>query len=344
MENNNPLVEETKETSASNQPPSNGFSGVRMLDSPEDSRPDADLNPAEETKPAEEPTVDVEALKAELEAAKQKAAELEAKPPVKEVEYRLPEDYVSIMEDPNNRALLDMDPQNIPAIELYKQVVMREKPWITTQADFEKEVKKQFPEADFEIPENLGLDDTDWKEITFKADGERSSIASQQADLKGRLEAAKQSATQQSGPDENAAVEEMTKVITEVFNTGLAGLKPTQVDIPLEGFEFPSVSNEEVAEMFEKGDAIFKVDPEKGFVPDAQAMYDAILLKKTLEALKPMVEAAKRVAPIEARKALEASIANKELPNKDTGGVRSQDPNQKQVRVSPYSNVRQVTR
>jgi hypothetical protein len=55
-----------------------------------------------------------------------------------------------------------------------------------------------------------------------------------------------------------------------------------------------------------------------------------------------MVDAAKRIAPKEAREALEASIANKTLHNKDNGGIRSEDPNAKQQFVSPYSDVRNL--
>jgi len=329
MDNNEPVVE-------NQNPIVSAFSDVEMID------PEKSID----TKPAEQAPVvapEVEALTKELNEWKEKATTLEAREPVKEVVYQLPEDYVSIMENPENRRLLDTDPNSLPDVVLYKQILQREKPWLTTDSALNNEIRKQFPDADFDIPENLGLSDDEWGEIRFKADGERAAISNQKSDLQAKIEASKQSALQAKEQEQPAlTVDDQIAFLTTEFNAGLAAKIVPQIDIALEGYQFPSVSDAEIQEMFNNGNVIFKADPEKGLVPDVQSMHDVILLKKTLDSQKPMVEAAKRVAPIEARQALEASLANKNLPNKDTGGMRSEDPNAKQVHVSPYSDVRML--
>jgi hypothetical protein len=330
MENNEEVVEKGQEY----QSP---FSDVAFVD------PDKPAEVGQEAAAEGTQTVDPESLAKELEEWKQKVTDLESREPVKEVVYQLPEDYVSIMENPENRRLLDTDPASLSDVDLFKETLQAEKPWLNSESLLRKEIIKQFPDADFDIPENLGLPEDEWGEIKFKADGRRAEISQQKSDLEAKIEAAKQSALQSKGQEQSAPdVEAQIAFLTEELNAGLAGKVVPQVDIPLEGFQLPVVSDAEVTEMFNNGNAIFKVDGEKGFVPDVQAMHDALLLKKTLEALKPMVEAAKRVAPKEAREALEASLANKTLHNKDNGGVRSEDPNAKQVYVSPFSDVRMV--
>jgi len=270
MENNEPVVE-------NQNPIVSAFSDVEMID------PEKSID----TKPAEQAPVvapEVEALTKELNEWKEKATTLEAREPVKEVVYQLPEDYVSIMENPENRRLLDTDPNSLPDVVLYKQILQREKPWLTTDSALNNEIRKQFPDADFDIPENLGLSDDEWGEIRFKADGERAAISNQKSDLQAKIEASKQSALQAKGQEQPAlTVDDQIAFLTTEFNAGLAAKIVPQIDIALEGYQFPSVSDAEISEMFNNGNAIFKADPEKGFVPDVQAMHDIILLKKTLE-------------------------------------------------------------
>ena len=332
MENNEQIIEAVEEKPAN----TGAFSDVVMHNADEPVR----------VEPAKEEVViapELEALTKELNEWKEKATQLESREPVKEVVYQLPEDYVSIMEDPVNREFLNIDIDNIPVLDLYKQVLQREKPWLKTDAALENEIKKQFPDAEFDIPENLGLPEDEWGEIMFKADGERDIILQHKADLQARIEAAKQNALQaKTQAPTSISVEEQINLLTAQFNEGLAGKKSPTIDVSIEGFQIPTVSDAELKEMFESGNAIFKVDPEKGFVTDVQAMHDSLLSKKIFESLKPMVDAAKRIAPKEAREALEASIANKTLHNKDNGGVRSEDPNAKQQFVSPYSDVRNL--
>jgi len=332
--------EEVVTTAVADDKPVSAFSDVRNIDpdKPVDT-PEAQIEAkGDEQKP--DPTAE---LTKELEVWKTKAEELEKREPVKEVVYQLPEDYVSIMEDPANRRLLDTDPNSMSKLDAYKMVLREEKPWLTSDAALNNEIKKQFPDADFDIPENLGLPEEEWGEIAFKADGKIASITQQKSDLQAKIEASKQSAIQAKGQDQPAVnVEDQMRFITEEFTAGLAAKTSPQIDIPIEGFQFPSVSDAEIQEMFNNGKAIFKVDEKKGFVPDVQAMHDLILAGKIQESLKPMVEAAKRVAPKEAREAIEASLANKPLHNKDTGGMRTEDPNAKQAWVSPYSDVRNI--
>lgn len=338
MENN----EEVIEKAAEDQVITSAFSDVKMIDP--DKPADAPVTQSEE-KDDPKPDPRIQELEGELGTWKAKVEALESRQPEKEVVYQLPEDYVSIMEDPANRRLLDTDPESMSDLDLYKQVLREEKPWLKSNAALENEIRKQYPEADFDIPANLGLSDEDgWGEIKFRADGKRASISQQKSELQTKIDTAKQSALQARAqeqpdkPDETA----IQKFLDEEFSSGLAARVIPQVDIPLEGFQFPSVSDAEMQEMFNSGNAIFKVDDKKGFVPDVQSMHDILLHKKTLEALKPMVEAAKRIAPKEAREALESSIANKTIPNKDTGGMRSEDPNAKQTWQSPYSDVRNI--
>lgn len=317
----------------------NGFSDVKNIDP---DKPQVEEAAAAASTPAEE-SPEILAMKQELETWKQKAEELEKKEPVKEVVYQLPEDYVSIMENHENRRLLDTDPTQMSDVDLFKQVLQREKPWLTTNSMLENEIKKQFPEADFDIPENLGLSEEDWGEIRFKADGERTQLSQQKSDLMAKIDAAKQTALQSKGTeDAEAHRQQVEKMLSDEFQAGLASKVVHKVEVSLEGFDLPTVSDQEIEEMFTNGNALFKVVEGKGFVPDVQAMHDAILLRKTNESLKPMVEAAKRIAPKEAREALEASLANKPIHNKDNGGVRSTDPNAKPEWVSPYSDVRMI--
>lgn len=333
MENSELVVEKTEVDL------SNGFSGVRNID------PDKPLETsAEEAKV--EVTVDprIQELEGQVNEWKEKATQLEARGPEKEVVYQLPEDYVSIMENAENRRLLDLHPEQMSDVTLFKQVLQRESPWLTTDTLLNAEIKKQFPDAELDIPANLGLSEEDgWAKIKFIADGERAAILKQKSDLQEKIEASKQVALQAKGQEQSAStVEDQMKFLTTEFNAGLAAKVIPQVDIALEGYQFPSVSDAEIQEMFESGNLIFKVDPEKGFVPAVQEMHDLLLGRKTQSSLKPMVEAAKRVAPIEARKALEDSIAGKQIDNKDQGGIRDTDPNAKQVYVNPFSGVRNL--
>jgi hypothetical protein len=92
MENNEQIVEAVEE-----KPVSTGaFSDVVMHNPDEPVR----------VEPVKEEVVvapELEALTRELNEWKEKATQLESREPVKEVVYQLPEDYVSIMEDPISR-------------------------------------------------------------------------------------------------------------------------------------------------------------------------------------------------------------------------------------------------
>lgn len=115
----------------------------------------------------DQPVVDdIDALRAklaELEARLQQAPE-QPQSQVK-VEYRMPEEVRELLDNPQVLSILTEDYTRKSVVDLIKDAFRESNPWAKTDRHIEAHLKRQYPDIDFDIPENLGLAEEDYDAI-----------------------------------------------------------------------------------------------------------------------------------------------------------------------------------
>lgn len=261
---------------------------------------------AEQPQVTEEP---VPSASDELELLRAKMAELEAKlqessqPQVK-VEYRMPDEVAELLDNPAVLQVLNEDYENKSVLDLIKDAFKEANPWAKTDRHIESHLRRQYPDIDFDSPENLGLSEEDYDAVAWQAEGIRQQRISQQQEIRGRIEAARQPAV--SEIDLEGYQQQFTNLVEE----GIKGIKPEPLSLEIPGYKMPELDAEKLRDIIYSDSVPLSLDKNGNVWPNmkaAQAMAELELLKSQIPA---MLEAARRAAPKEAVEAINRTLNN----------------------------------
>jgi hypothetical protein len=289
--------------------------------------PDYD-NPSEEGLPQAEPTEEIPSNEApavpaedDIETLRAKLAEMEERlnNQQPQVEYRMPDEVKEVLENPAVLQMLNEDFENKTVLDLIKEAFREANPWAKTDRHIEAHLRRQYPDIDFDIPENLGLAEEDYDAIAWQAEGIRQQRIAQQQEIKGKLEAAM--SPQQSQMD----IEGYQNQFNQMVEDGLKEVvKPMDLSLGIPGYNVPKVDAEKIRDIVYSDGVPLSLDKNGNVWPNikaAVAMAELELLKSQIPA---MLEAARRAAPKEAVEAINRTL-NNQVPQNNVAPI---DPKQ----------------
>lgn len=296
-----PQVGENQLQAPTNLPP-NGYEPPFKIASVTSQTDESVQQPQTETAPA--PVVDEKAvLQARLEELE---AKLSAVPNEPQIKYQVPDEIRALIEKPETLAILNQNIAEKPLANLLMEQFQSENPWATNEYMVKEGLRRQYPDIDFEIPENLGLSDVEFAQLQWKGEAYRQQQMDQQAQLKGKLEQAMNIEPPAQIDNEAINAEWAARV-----DNGLSGYKPTDLALNIPGYEFPKLDLAKVQELAYSENAPLMVDPNTGFVwPNMEATAALAELAHLKAQIPAMLEAAKRAAPREAVQAINQTLNN----------------------------------
>lgn len=293
---------------------------------PEDA-PIEDNAPVAEGEPQAQPEGNVD----DIESLRAKLAELEQQLQEKEggkVEYRMPEEVLNLLNNPETLSVLNEDYENKSVLDLIKAAFKEANPWAKTDRHIEAHLRRQYPDIDFDIPENLGLAEEDYDAIAWQAEGIRQQLISKQAEIRGQLENAKSPAFTQA--DLDGYQQQFNSLVEE----GIKGIKPQSLALDIPGYKAPELDFEKIRDIVYSDAVPLSLDANGNVWPNmkaAQAMAELEMLKSQIPA---MLEAARRAAPKEAVEAINRTL-NNQVPASSAAPI---DPRQLSSAKAPTLN------
>ncbi len=294
---------------------------------PEDAPIEDNLPPAAEGEQQAQPEGNID----DIEALRAKLAQLEEQLQSKEapkVEYRMPEEVLNLLNNPETLSVLNEDYENKTVLDLIKTAFKEANPWAKTDRHIEAHLRRQYPDIDFDIPENLGLAEEDYDAIAWQAEGIRQQLISQQNEIRGQLESAKSPAFTQEDLD---GYQQQFNMLVE---DGIKGIKPEPLALEIPGYKMPQLDFEKVKDIVYSDAVPLSLDANGNVWPNmraAQAMAELELLKSQIPA---MLEAARRAAPKEAVEAINRTL-NNQVPQTNATPM---DPKQIAAAKAPMLN------
>lgn len=313
------------------------FKVMKVEDFPSHSLPeDAPVIENQEEAPApvienQEPQAQVEGNVDDIESLRARLAQLEEQLQSKEnpkVEYRMPEEVLNLLNNPETLSVLNEDYENKTVLDLIKTAFKEANPWAKTDRHIEAHLRRQYPDIDFDIPENLGLAEEDYDAIAWQAEGIRQQLISKQSEIRGQLESAKSPAYTQE--DLNGYQQQFNNLVEE----GIKGIKPEPLSLDIPGYKMPQLDFEKVKDIVYSDAVPLSLDANGNVWPNmkaAQAMAELEMLKSQIPA---MLEAARRAAPKEAVEAMNRTL-NNQVP---LSGAAPIDPKQLSNAKAPMLN------
>jgi len=267
----------------------------------------------------------------DIESLRSKLAQLEQQLQSKEapkVEYRMPEEVLNLLNNPETLSVLNENYESKTVLDLIKTAFRESNPWAKTDRHIEAHLRRQYPDIDFDIPENLGLAEEDYDAIAWQAEGIRQQLISKQGEIREKIEAAKAPAFTQEDMDGyqqqfNALVEE-----------GIKGIKPEPLALDIPGYKMPQLDFEKLRDIVYSESVPLSLDANGNVWPNmkaAQAMAELEMLKSQIPA---MLEAARRAAPKEAVEAINRTL-NNQVPQQNATPM---DPKQIAAAKAPTLN------
>ena len=258
----------------------------------------------------------------DIEALRQQLAELEQRlqdaQTTTRVEYRLPEDVLEIINKPETLAMLNEDYSKKSVAELIKEAFKEANPWATTDRHVESHLRKQYPDIDFDMPDDLGLSAEEYDAIAWQAEGIRQQRITQQNEIKGKIEAAKSPVSTQFDLDG------YQQQFNNIVESSLTSIKPEPLPLEIPGYQYPAINAEKIKDIVYSNEVPLSLDKEGNVWPNmkaAAAMAELEMLKSQIPA---MLEAAKRAAPKEAIEAMNRTL-NNQVPANNVAPI---DPKQ----------------
>jgi hypothetical protein len=294
---------------------------------PEDAPIEDNLPPAAEGEQQAQPEGNID----DIEALRAKLAQLEEQLQSKEapkVEYRMPEEVLNLLNNPETLSVLNEDYENKTVLDLIKTAFKEANPWAKTDRHIEAHLRRQYPDIDFDIPENLGLAEEDYDAIAWQAEGIRQQLISKQNEIRGQLESAKSPAFTQEDLD---GYQQQFNMLVE---DGIKGIKPEPLALEIPGYKMPQLDFEKVKDIVYSDAVPLSLDANGNVWPNmraAQAMAELELLKSQIPA---MLEAARRAAPKEAVEAINRTL-NNQVPAQSAAPI---DPKQLSSAKAPMLN------
>lgn len=243
---------------------------------------------------------DIESLRARLAELEQ---QLQEKENVK-VEYRMPDEVLNLLSNPETLGVLNEDYENKSVLDLIKTAFKEANPWAKTDRHIEAHLRRQYPDIDFDIPENLGLAEEDYDAIAWQAEGIRQQLMARQDEIKGMLESAKSPSITQ------ADLDGYQQQFNNLVEDGLKSIKPEPLALEIPGYKMPQLDFEKVRDIIYSDAVPLSLDANGNVWPNmkaAQAMAELEMLKSQIPA---MLEAARRAAPKEAVEAINRTLNN----------------------------------
>ena len=313
------------------------FKVMKVEDFPSHNLPeDAPVIENQEEAPApvienQEPQAQVEGNVEDIESLRARLAQLEEQLQSKEnpkVEYRMPEEVLNLLNNPETLSVLNEDYENKTVLDLIKAAFKEANPWAKTDRHIEAHLRRQYPDIDFDIPENLGLAEEDYDAIAWQAEGIRQQLISKQSEIRGQLESAKSPAYTQE--DLDGYQQQFNNLVEE----GIKGIKPEPLSLDIPGYKMPQLDFEKVKDIVYSDAVPLSLDANGNVWPNmkaAQAMAELEMLKSQIPA---MLEAARRAAPKEAVEAMNRTLNNQVPPS----GAAPIDPKQLSNAKAPMVN------
>ena len=287
------------------------------FDNPVEDAPVQDEENVNEVPPVEAPAPgedDIESLRARLAEMEEKLNGQQAR-----VEYRMPDEVKEVLENPAVLQMLNEDFENKTVLDLIKDAFKEANPWAKTDRHIEAHLRRQYPDIDFDIPENLGLAEEDYDAIAWQAEGIRQQRMAQQQEVRGKLEAAM--SPQQSQID----IEGYQNQFNQMVEDGLKEtIKPLDLSLGIPGYNLPKVDAEKIRDIVYSDGVPLSLDQNGNVWPNikaAAAMAELEMLKSQIPA---MLEAARRAAPKEAVEAMNRTL-NNQVPQNNVSPI---DPKQ----------------
>lgn len=296
---------------------------------PEDAPVEDNLPPAvgegeQQAQPDGNVEDDINSLRAKL-------AELEEQLQSKEapkVEYRMPEEVLNLLNNPETLSVLNENYESKTVLDLIKTAFKEANPWAKTDRHIEAHLRRQYPDIDFDIPENLGLAEEDYDAIAWQAEGIRQQLISKQNEIREKIEAAKAPAFTQE--DMEGYQQQFNALVEE----GIKGIKPTPLALDIPGYKMPQLDFEKLRDIVYSENVPLSLDANGNVWPNmkaAQAMAELEMLKSQIPA---MLEAARRAAPKEAVEAINRTL-NNQVPASSAAPI---DPKQLSSAKAPSLN------
>lgn len=289
--------------------------------------PDYD-NPSEEGLPQTEPTEEIPSNEApaapaedDIETLRAKLAEMEERlnNQQPQVEYRMPDEVKEVLENPAVLQMLNEDFENKTVLDLIKEAFREANPWAKTDRHIESHLRRQYPDIDFDIPENLGLAEEDYDAIAWQAEGIRQQRIAQQQEIKGKLEAAM--SPQQSQMD----IEGYQNQFNQMVEDGLKEVvKPMDLSLGIPGYNVPKVDAEKIRDIVYSDGVPLSLDKNGNVWPNIKAAVAMAELEMLKSQIPAMLEAARRAAPKEAVEAINRTL-NNQVPQNNVAPI---DPKQ----------------
>ena len=282
--------------------------------------------PQDDPQQEETPVIQQEAPAAidgdDIETLRARLAEMEErlnKQQQPQVEYRMPDEVKEVLENPAVLQMLNENFENKTVLDLIKDAFKEANPWAKTDRHIEAHLRRQYPDIDFDIPENLGLAEEDYDAIAWQAEGIRQQRMAQQQEVRGKLEAAM--SPQQSQID----IEGYQNQFNQMVEDGLKEtIKPLDLSLGIPGYNLPKVDAEKIRDIVYSDGVPLSLDQNGNVWPNikaAAAMAELEMLKSQIPA---MLEAARRAAPKEAVEAMNRTL-NNQVPQNNVSPI---DPKQ----------------
>lgn len=256
--------------------------------------------------PVEEPQLEPQGD--DLEALRQQLAELEQKlqdaQTTTRVEYRLPDDVLEIIEKPETLAMLNEDYSKKSVADLIKEAFKEANPWATTDRHVESHLRKQYPDIDFDMPDDLGLSAEEYDAIAWQAEGIRQQRMAQQNEIKGKIEAAKSPISEQFDLDG------YQQQFNNMVQSGIGQIKPEALPLEIPGYQYPSLDPEKIMDIVYSNEVPLSLDKEGNVWPNMKAAAAIAELEMLKGQIPAMLEAARRAAPKEAIEAMNRTLNN----------------------------------
>lgn len=268
----------------------------------------------------------IESLRAKLAELEQ---QLQAKEATPKVEYRMPEEVLNLINNPETLSVLNENYENKSVLDLIKTAFKEANPWAKTDRHIEAHLRRQYPDIDFDIPENLGLAEEDYDAIAWQAEGIRQQLISKQSEIRGRLESAASSPAYTQDD-----IEGYQQQFNSLVEEGIKGIKPEPLALDIPGYKMPQLDFEKLRDIVYSESVPLSLDANGNVWPNmkaAQAMAELEMLKSQIPA---MLEAARRAAPKEAVEAINRTL-NNQVPASSAAPI---DPRQLSSAKAPMLN------
>jgi hypothetical protein len=240
----------------------------------------------------------------------------------------MPDEVLELINNPETLSLLNEKFESKSVLDLIKTAFREANPWATTDRHIEAHLRRQYPDIDFDIPENLGLAEEDYDAIAWQAEGIRQQLISRQSEVRGRIESATAPALTQA--DLDGYQQQFNGLVEE----GIKGIKPEPLALDIPGYKMPQIDVEKLRDIVYSEQVPLSLDANGNVWPNmkaAQAMAELELLKSQIPA---MLEAARRAAPMEAVQAINRTL-NNQVPQTNATPM---DPKQINAAKAPMLN------